>query len=156
MWRVRDRIPHRGRLENSQGDGGTFPQQFMQQLWWVIWKFRREKKSYRQSSWWPRTPSLWSLWIKFYITLEHQKPFQCEVCKKGFATGQRLRTHQNIHTDVKPFQCRLCSIGFNDKSNRNSHQKGCSKKLSSQTKNLEKELTLMQFEPSYASYETER
>ena len=36
-------------------------------------------------------------------TEEHLKPFICQICRKGFATQEKLGNHMNIHTGNKPW-----------------------------------------------------
>ena len=40
--------------------------------------------------------------IRSTHTPNDQKNYKCEVCGKGFITNQRLKEHNNIHTDENP------------------------------------------------------
>lgn len=33
------------------------------------------------------------------------KPYQCDICSKGFSTKSNMQRHRNIHTKEKVFQC---------------------------------------------------
>jgi uncharacterized Zn-finger protein len=49
------------------------------------------------------------------------KPFQCNVCRKGFRRKSHLAEHALTHSDVKPFRCNICSKCFAKKSYLNKH-----------------------------------
>ena len=42
-------------------------------------------------------------------TRTHPKPFECDICRKGFSTKSNMQRHRNIHTKEKVFQCNHCS-----------------------------------------------
>ncbi|XP_062548459.1 zinc finger protein ZFP2-like isoform X2 [Armigeres subalbatus] len=52
----------------------------------------------------------------------HQLKFQCLLCPKRFATGQRLEMHQFVHTGVKKFQCKQCPKSFLSKFTLDQHE----------------------------------
>ncbi|XP_031637669.1 zinc finger protein 705F-like, partial [Contarinia nasturtii] len=41
-----------------------------------------------------------------------EKPYQCDICRKGFTTLQSVKRHKMTHTDEIPFHCRGCYTGF--------------------------------------------
>jgi uncharacterized Zn-finger protein len=45
------------------------------------------------------------------------------MCGRKFARRQALETHLNRHTGAKPYQCDLCDKGFHDPSNLFNHKK---------------------------------
>ena len=49
--------------------------------------------------------------LKLHIKRMHQehKPFPCQQCGRGFASGGELNTHhKKVHLKIKPFRCRIC------------------------------------------------
>ena len=49
--------------------------------------------------------------LKLHIKRMHQehKPFPCQQCGRGFASGGELNTHnKKVHLKVRPFRCRIC------------------------------------------------
>ena len=61
--------------------------------------------------------------MKVNHTEDHLKPFICDICHKGFATGPKFKTHMNIHTGEKPYVCKYCGKGFGDKGNCRMHER---------------------------------
>ncbi|KAM4524952.1 uncharacterized protein PAE49_001059 [Odontesthes bonariensis] len=49
------------------------------------------------------------------------KPFDCDVCAKGFKHQCELRRHQIIHTGEKPYVCGVCSKRFSQQGNLKRH-----------------------------------
>ena len=40
---------------------------------------------------------------------QEHKPFPCQQCGRGFASGGELNTHnKKVHLKVRPFRCRIC------------------------------------------------
>ena len=54
-------------------------------------------------------------------TKNHNKPYICEVCEKGFISKRRLEMHMNTHTGKKPFTCYCCGTGFAHRNNLRAH-----------------------------------
>ena len=54
---------------------------------------------------------------------DHEKPFQCKICSKGFASKQGYTEHQNIHTGEKPFKCKFCNACFASRGTHAMHQR---------------------------------
>ena len=55
---------------------------------------------------------------------DHEKPYQCSFCKKGFARKKTLEVHENTHTNARPFSCRHnCGVAFNNEASRNQHER---------------------------------
>ncbi|KAK8778223.1 hypothetical protein V5799_020439 [Amblyomma americanum] len=52
-----------------------------------------------------------------------ERPFSCEVCKKGFYRADDVETHMRVHTKEKPFACDECGQRFNVSSNLTRHKK---------------------------------
>ncbi|RXG68523.1 Zinc finger Y-chromosomal protein [Armadillidium vulgare] len=63
--------------------------------------------------------------LRRHIRFKHTKerPFQCSICNKSFATKYDLRSHVRIHTGEKPYKCFYCSQTFAQSSNRSTHMK---------------------------------
>ena len=57
-------------------------------------------------------------------TPNDQKKFRCDVCSKGFSSGQHLKDHKHLHTGEKPYKCKFCSSCFASKGNQAMHEKG--------------------------------
>jgi KRAB domain-containing zinc finger protein len=55
----------------------------------------------------------------------HEKPetFSCDLCEKTFSTITSLKRHKLLHSDGKPFQCEICGKGYTQKYHRDTHQK---------------------------------
>ena len=52
-----------------------------------------------------------------------EKPFECELCLKKFATLFLMNLHKNrIHSNNKPFECRICGRKFKTSSELKSHE----------------------------------
>lgn len=49
--------------------------------------------------------------------------FKCDTCSKCFRDSYILRRHQVVHTGEKPYNCDLCDKGFATKSNLDSHKR---------------------------------
>ena len=59
-----------------------------------------------------------------------QKPYECEVCNKGFRMKSHLTDHRRIHTGEKPFACPQCDKTFRQKSALTQHLlSACQKRL---------------------------
>ena len=54
---------------------------------------------------------------------DHEKPFQCKICSKGFASKQGYTEHQNIHTGEKPFKCKFCDAKFASAGTKGGHER---------------------------------
>ena len=54
---------------------------------------------------------------------DHEKPFQCKICSKGFVSKQSYTEHQNIHTGEKPFKCKFCEAKFASAGTKAGHER---------------------------------
>ena len=65
--------------------------------------------------------------MKRHIQAQHtpndERRFKCELCGKGFATNQRLKDHNNVHTGEKPYKCKFCSACFASRGTHAMHQR---------------------------------
>ena len=52
-----------------------------------------------------------------------EKPYECNVCSKGFAMKTNLTVHQRTHTREKPYECDVCNKRFSTASDLRKHQK---------------------------------
>ena len=49
----------------------------------------------------------------------------CNECGKGFCNGSSLRMHMLLHSGEKPFNCDICGKGFAQKGNMITHESKC-------------------------------
>ena len=54
--------------------------------------------------------------------LHAEKKFECELCKKMFATPEQLRKHSENHSEFKSHVCKKCFKGFRTKLELSKHQ----------------------------------
>ncbi|GFU78097.1 zinc finger protein 713 [Trichonephila clavipes] len=52
-----------------------------------------------------------------------EKPFHCNVCKKCFSQSINLTIHKRTHTGEKPFQCDVCEKQFSTSTHLNTHMR---------------------------------
>ncbi|XP_031639566.1 zinc finger protein 84-like [Contarinia nasturtii] len=57
------------------------------------------------------------------------KPFECNICAKGFTTKQSLNKHMRTHAKQFPFHCSICRQGFTVQRTKIAHEKSCSRQL---------------------------
>ena len=57
-------------------------------------------------------------------TADHEKPYPCQDCGKGFLTKTTYDEHMNVHTGEKPFKCMYCPNTFASRGTKEMHQKG--------------------------------
>lgn len=50
------------------------------------------------------------------------KPYQCDQCQKRFAIKPMLKSHMKTHTQERPYQCDRCEKRFNQKGNFDRHR----------------------------------
>ena len=62
-------------------------------------------------------------------TPEHLKPYQCNVCQKGFAKRSNWISHQNVHTGAKPYACPYCSQAFANEGTLGGHVRGVPQRI---------------------------
>lgn len=51
------------------------------------------------------------------------KTYECDLCKKKFASKQNLTEHRFIHTGERPFRCFVCNRCFRQASQLCQHRK---------------------------------
>lgn len=51
------------------------------------------------------------------------KTYECDLCRKKFASKQNLTEHRFIHTGEKPFRCPVCYRCFRQASQLCQHRK---------------------------------
>jgi uncharacterized Zn-finger protein len=52
-----------------------------------------------------------------------KRPFECDVCKEGFARLRNLVAHKRKHIGSKPFQCDVCKRMFAQSSHLTTHKR---------------------------------
>ena len=57
-------------------------------------------------------------------TADHEKPYPCQDCGKGFLTKTTYDEHMNVHNGEKPFKCIYCPNTFASRGTKEMHQKG--------------------------------
>lgn len=62
-------------------------------------------------------------------THSEHKPFECDVCKKAFATKAILDVHLNSHSDERKFGCNECDASFKYSANLLKHKNAVHKRL---------------------------
>ncbi|KAI8779482.1 zinc finger protein OZF [Biomphalaria glabrata] len=51
-----------------------------------------------------------------------KKPFQCQICQRGFTDFSILKRHEIIHSSEKPFKCQICPKKFARFSSLKRHE----------------------------------
>ncbi|XP_023229869.1 zinc finger protein 436-like [Centruroides sculpturatus] len=47
--------------------------------------------------------------------------YECEKCKKQFASVSSIYSHQSVHRRVRPYKCKVCHMRFKDGSSLKNH-----------------------------------
>ncbi|XP_066936056.1 zinc finger and BTB domain-containing protein 49-like [Clytia hemisphaerica] len=63
--------------------------------------------------------------FKEHFRAEHpdMKPFQCDICGKGFEKKENLTRHIRVHTNDRIYSCDLCGKSYTDGSSLKKHVK---------------------------------
>ena len=65
--------------------------------------------------------------FKYHVLVHHtsdsEKPFQCDICQKGFVTRAVLKDHMNTHSGDRPYKCEFCSKTTANSANCNKHMR---------------------------------
>ncbi|XP_061177593.1 zinc finger protein 224-like [Saccostrea echinata] len=56
-------------------------------------------------------------------TATADKPFRCEQCKFVFSTEEKLRTHENDHSQEMKFRCQICDKAFKTSNTWKRHMR---------------------------------
>jgi len=67
-------------------------------------------------------------------TPDHQKPYICNLCGKGFGRKGSYEDHMNIHTGEKPYKCPYCPSAFANSGTQQGHIRGTHKQEKRQLK----------------------
>lgn len=67
--------------------------------------------------------SLRSHLINVHAPLSKTLHYECDQCKKQFATSHKLNRHYRSHTGEQPYQCTVCNKSFSQTGNLNTHMK---------------------------------
>lgn len=57
------------------------------------------------------------------ILIPGERPFTCEVCKKGYVSKASLKIHMRTHTNERPFSCDFCGKAFRQSGDLTSHKR---------------------------------
>ena len=41
-----------------------------------------------------------------------ERPYECDICTKGFVFAHELKAHGAVHVNVKPYSCHICGGQF--------------------------------------------
>ena len=52
-----------------------------------------------------------------------ERPFECEICGKGFSNIAYFQIHQTVHDPIRKFECSVCSKKFKNRKHLNVHGK---------------------------------
>ena len=63
--------------------------------------------------------------LEHHIIEHHttERPFECEICGKGFSNERNLKTHQETHDSTRKFECSVCNKKFKNKKHLTVHDK---------------------------------
>ena len=63
--------------------------------------------------------------LEHHIIEHHttERPFECEICGKGFSNERNLKIHQETHDSTRKFECSVCNKKFKNKKQLTVHDK---------------------------------
>ena len=63
--------------------------------------------------------------LKYHIAEWHstERPFECEICGKGFSNERYLQRHLEVHDSTRKFECSVCNKKFKSQKHLTVHDK---------------------------------
>ena len=63
--------------------------------------------------------------LEYHIAEWHstERPFECEICGKGFSNERYLKKHKEVHDSTRKFECSVCKKKFKSQKHLTVHDK---------------------------------